>query len=316
MRRASSEALALIRDIAPEMRAAHDRGDGHFSTEQVERAERLAVAPLPAPAGGERDRITYPSEMLPSPDEGQEADVFVQNDDGGFRKVYSTDAPTPQGEIESLVSRFARALLEKLKESEAKYGWQNAWARSDWADTLRKHVREHVEKGDPRDVAAYCAFAWHHGWSLSVSATSSLQGEIGQLVGWLLEAIAHEDDPDQELGLKRVRRALKRQCSDITQLARDNMSLREQSSRDAAHIERLSAERDYWEKHYNRLASDTRDVVRIERLEAALEPFAKIELPPHPEPGDWVARTLHCNNQVTAYSVLQARAALRKEGGG
>jgi hypothetical protein len=36
--------------------------------------------------------ITYPPEMLPSPDEGQEADVSVQNDDGSMRKVWSSDA--------------------------------------------------------------------------------------------------------------------------------------------------------------------------------------------------------------------------------
>lgn len=37
--------------------------------------------------------VTYPPKMLPSPKEGEEADVFVQNDDGGFRKVYSSDDP-------------------------------------------------------------------------------------------------------------------------------------------------------------------------------------------------------------------------------
>lgn len=69
--------------------------------------------------------------------------------------------------LESLVAAFSEALLEKLKHAEKKYGYDDDWMRDGWGDTLRKHLREHVEKGDPRDVAAYCAFAWHHGWSLS-----------------------------------------------------------------------------------------------------------------------------------------------------
>lgn len=27
------------------------------------------------------------------------------------------------------------------------------------------HFHQHIAKGDPRDVAAYCAFMWWHGWS-------------------------------------------------------------------------------------------------------------------------------------------------------
>jgi len=73
---------------------------------------------------------------------------------------------TPEDEINTLVDQFARALKEKLVESEIKYGWQNGWMKDDWKADLLNDIRKHVEKGDPRDVAAYCAFAWHHGWSL------------------------------------------------------------------------------------------------------------------------------------------------------
>lgn len=66
--------------------------------------------------------------------------------------------------IRDLVSRFAAALLEKLIAAEAKYGWRNGWLRNDWADKCRADMQRHIEKGDPRDVAAYCAFMWHHGW--------------------------------------------------------------------------------------------------------------------------------------------------------
>jgi hypothetical protein len=61
------------------------------------------------------------------------------------------------------VDRFAAALKVKLSQAEQKYGYSDGWSRRDWLDECRKCLREHVEKGDPRDVAAYCAFLWHHG---------------------------------------------------------------------------------------------------------------------------------------------------------
>lgn len=69
--------------------------------------------------------------------------------------------------LTSLVEKFSTALLDKLCQSERKYEWNGGWFLDNWADDLRKRVREHLEKGDPRDVAAYCAFAWHHEWSLA-----------------------------------------------------------------------------------------------------------------------------------------------------
>ncbi|HFE2689503.1 TPA: DUF551 domain-containing protein [Klebsiella quasipneumoniae subsp. similipneumoniae] len=36
--------------------------------------------------------------------------------------------------------------------------------KDDWYDDCLQSLFEHIEKGDPRDVAAYCAFMWYHGW--------------------------------------------------------------------------------------------------------------------------------------------------------
>lgn len=70
-------------------------------------------------------------------------------------------APDP---LADLVAGFSKALLEKLRAAEAKYGYKNDWQRSDWEAECQKHLAEHLAKGDPRDVAAYAAFCWHHGW--------------------------------------------------------------------------------------------------------------------------------------------------------
>lgn len=63
-----------------------------------------------------------------------------------------------------LVRRFAFALAEKLGKAEIKYGYSDGWASNGWESECRAKLMEHVLKGDPRDVAAYCAFMWHHGW--------------------------------------------------------------------------------------------------------------------------------------------------------
>jgi hypothetical protein len=63
----------------------------------------------------------------------------------------------------NLVVRFARALAAKLADAEVKYGYSDGWRSPDRMDECRAKLLEHIAKGDPRDVAAYCAFLWHHG---------------------------------------------------------------------------------------------------------------------------------------------------------
>lgn len=63
-----------------------------------------------------------------------------------------------------LVERFAAALALKLYEAQVKHGYTNEWKRPDWQTHCRLEMHHHIEKGDPRDVAAYCAFMWHHNW--------------------------------------------------------------------------------------------------------------------------------------------------------
>lgn len=64
----------------------------------------------------------------------------------------------------ALVNDFATALAEKLHKAELKYGYSNAWTNNGWMTECLADFHRHIAKGDPRDVAAYCAFMWHHGW--------------------------------------------------------------------------------------------------------------------------------------------------------
>ncbi|SNS15958.1 hypothetical protein SAMN04488503_2988 [Humidesulfovibrio mexicanus] len=63
----------------------------------------------------------------------------------------------------ALVRRFAEALAKKLLASEIKYGYGNGWKDPGCVEELRGKLAEHVAKGDPVDVAAFCAMLWHHG---------------------------------------------------------------------------------------------------------------------------------------------------------
>jgi hypothetical protein len=65
-----------------------------------------------------------------------------------------------------LVVRFSRALADKFFIAQEKYGYANRWLESgyEWPEPdCADRLLEHLAKGDPRDVAAYCAFLWHFG---------------------------------------------------------------------------------------------------------------------------------------------------------
>lgn len=71
-----------------------------------------------------------------------------------------------------LVLDFANALAAKLARAEQKYGYTNGWLTQDWETECRQHMLDHIQKGDPLDVAAYCAFMWARRWSTTAPATT------------------------------------------------------------------------------------------------------------------------------------------------
>ncbi len=97
------------------------------------------------------------------------------------------DAP-----LVGLVSRFSAALLAKLKAAEAKYGYNNAWMRDGWDATCQEHMIEHLAKGDPLDVAAYCAFMWHHGWATAPATPPqpAVSGEVREAIARIIDPAA------------------------------------------------------------------------------------------------------------------------------
>lgn len=68
-------------------------------------------------------------------------------------------------DTQKLVTDFCTALAEKLYKAQLKYGYDADWKQDGWPTQCQAHFHQHIAKGDPRDVAAYCAFMWWHGWS-------------------------------------------------------------------------------------------------------------------------------------------------------
>lgn len=67
-------------------------------------------------------------------------------------------------ETKKLVRGFAEALAAKLLKAEEKYDYSDGWMETEWIENgeCREKLIEHTAKGDPLDVAAYCAFLWYH----------------------------------------------------------------------------------------------------------------------------------------------------------
>lgn len=80
---------------------------------------------------------------------------------GGLRVVPAQLHPNTR----QLVDEFSKSLTAKLAKAEQKYGYRDNWLTDDWEADCRAELMRHLEKGDPLDVAAYCAFMWKRGWS-------------------------------------------------------------------------------------------------------------------------------------------------------
>lgn len=118
-------------------------------------------------------------------------DILLQQLDESVQGRDTHPAPSiptmPAGlhpDTQKLVADFSTALAEKLYKAQLKYGYSDNWKRDGWAEECLQHFQQHIVKGDPRDVAAYCAFMWFHGWSTalpcpSISNTKALPGSTG-----------------------------------------------------------------------------------------------------------------------------------------
>ncbi len=69
--------------------------------------------------------------------------------------------------MKKVVDEFAAHMLSKMWKSASKRDNADAWQDPAFAPEIRQHLLEHVDKGDPVDVAIYAMFAHWHGQSLA-----------------------------------------------------------------------------------------------------------------------------------------------------
>ena len=104
----------------------------------------------------------------------------------GQRSVSRQCVPASVHPDDDAVDRFAARMKRKLERSRAKgrSGWQDpSWT----ADQISVALREHVEKGDPTDVANYCMFLMARGESIMPA------GSDAAVDPWKLEALGKMD---------------------------------------------------------------------------------------------------------------------------
>ncbi|EKB5298806.1 Lar family restriction alleviation protein [Salmonella enterica] len=99
------------------------------------------------------------------------------NSRAAMLKTEPATAPVMPAELhpdtQNLAANFCTALAEKLYKAQLKYGYDADWKQDGWSTQCQAHFHQHIAKGDPRDVAAYCAFMWYHGWK-----TESVSGPV------------------------------------------------------------------------------------------------------------------------------------------
>ncbi len=114
-----------------------------------------------------RQRTDLPVDRIPA----YSSLVKAQEENAALKAKLANPVVLPEDlhpQTAKLVINFASALAEKLHKAEQKYGYSDTWMQPHWQIKCLDDFKHHVSKGDPRDVAAYCAFMWYHGWSTAV----------------------------------------------------------------------------------------------------------------------------------------------------
>jgi hypothetical protein len=141
------------------------------------------------------------------------APAATAKDEGLYEQLFrlNTWPDDLHDDTKRLVFGFASALACKLASAERKYGYSNGWTDKGWMDECRQKLIEHLAKGDPRDVANYCAFLWWHNEKtpeapVPIPAMQSLAlGVVKANHQWHLDNDDYDGYPESELCEKNLK---------------------------------------------------------------------------------------------------------------
>lgn len=145
-----------------------------------------------------------------------------------------------------LVLRFATALAEKLHKAEQKYGYADDWKKDGWSTQCQSHFLQHITKGDPRDVAAYCAFMWHHGWSTKPAAQAFDYRSILERIAVVL----HGSVTDLALLPVTAQSVMNKVAAPVVQSEQRNYPVISDSSEDSKRLDWLDAQNKRLNEYY------------------------------------------------------------------
>lgn len=124
--------------------------------------------------GADRDdalQAAWEAEYHAAPQNRQkDTDSSAASGDGMATQFQAPAARMAANFDDYVVEQFAVAMKRKLADARDKGrgGWNYCTA-----EDLSRMLREHVEKGDPRDVANFCMFLWYHGAPIAAPAQAA-----------------------------------------------------------------------------------------------------------------------------------------------
>lgn len=134
-------------------------------------------------------------------------------------------------------SEFAKAVYDKAMQAREKYGYTElGWATPDWELDLQRSLAEHVQKGDPRDVAVLAMFAWFHGWSTALPLSGDIDEQLHAILGAIpteFPSLLESGEYYQDAGVKTA----------IRTLLQTNTRLVDETRRWSEAVKKLEAER-------------------------------------------------------------------------
>ena len=119
-------------------------------------------------------------------------------------------------DTQRLVTDFCTALAEKLYKAQLKYGYDADWKQDGWSTQCQAHFHQHIAKGDPRDVAAYCAFMWYHGWKTEPAQVIQETADR-EMLKRLAVILSGSDAPGEIRSLTVTARSFVERCKTLAQ---------------------------------------------------------------------------------------------------
>lgn len=136
----------------------------------ADQASAVATSAPAAPPGVVFDMVALVKQLVLEHRVAEPNSLLASQALGYLKSHGLLDSPLRVHGDDSALDRFALAMRAKLAAARAKGrgGWETCPP-----EALNRMLHEHLEKGDPRDVANFCMFLWHTGHRTTTPAPAA-----------------------------------------------------------------------------------------------------------------------------------------------